>query len=213
VPAIASDIRRNTTAPAAAIRVPSVAIAGQPVTISAAASHDVGEPIAGYDWDFNGDGVFDASTTDPVAGYTYPAPFSGTVTVRVRSTSGLASLASAPIAVGASAPKPPAKPSHLRKAVHRSKLVMSWSAGKGPSPQWFTVYGQHGHALERVPVYGDARRTGKGKRRLFSATVRGLKPGNVYRYGIAAGNDAGESRRVGPVTVKVPPHRLHRHRN
>lgn len=210
VPAIANNIRRNTAAPAAVLVAPSLAVAGRPVTLSAAGSHDVGEAIAAYDWDFNGDGIFDASSADPVASYIYPAPFVGSATVRVRTASGLASLATAPIAVGLSLPKPPAKPSHLRKAVRPTKMTLTWRTGKGPAPQWFTIYG-HGHPLARVPVVGDPRRTAKGKRRLFSATVRGLKPGHTYRYAVAAGNDAGESGRAGPVTVRTAKKQERRH--
>lgn len=203
VPAIANEIRRNTTAPSAVLAVPSTAVAGSPVTLSAAASHEVGEPIAGYDWDFTGDGVFDVTTTDPITTYTYPAPFSGTLTLRVRSTSGLASLATAPIVVGASPSNSPKKPKHLRKAVRHRSLVLSWMAGGGPAPQWFTVYGKHGHSLERVAVQGNPRRTGKGKRRVFKAIIRGLELGGVYRFAVAAGNDAGESGRTGPVVVRM----------
>lgn len=202
VPAIANDVRRNTLAPAAVLVAPSRAIAGRPVTLSAAASRDIGEAIAGYDWDFTGDGVFDATSTDPVASYVYPAPFAGSATVRVRTASGLASLATAPIAVGLSRPKPPGKPKHLRKAVSGAKMTLAWKTGKGAAPQWFTIYGR-GRVLTRIAVVGNPRLTANGKRRLFTATVRGLKPGNVYRYAVAAGNDAGESGRAGPVTVRT----------
>ena len=70
VPSIANEVRRNTIAPAATLTAPSRAIVGQPVTLSAGESHDVGEAIVGYDWDLNGDGVFDVSSTDPVVSYT-----------------------------------------------------------------------------------------------------------------------------------------------
>lgn len=215
VTAISGEVRQNAIAPIASLVVPSAAIVGRQVTLSATGSQDLREPIAGYDWDFNGDGVFDASTTDPVATYTYPAPFSGTVVVRVRSASGLASMTSTQIIVSASPSKPPAKPGHLRKAIRHSKLTLSWSAGKGASPQWFTVFDRRGHALERIAVQGDPYRTAKGKRRRFSVTVPGLRRHRVYRFSVAAGNDAGESRRTGPVSVRAGSHEhrgRHRHR-
>ena len=92
------------------------------------------------------------------------------------------------------------------------KLTLTWRTGKGAAPQWFTVYGRHGHPLARVPVVGNPRRTAKGKRRLFTATVRGLKPGQVYRYAVTAGNEAGESGRAGPVTVRTAAAHKHKHR-
>ncbi len=212
VPAIVEEIRRNATAPAAALSAPSHAVAGQPVTFSAGASRDVGEAIAGYDWDFNGDGVFDASTEVPVATYTFPAPFTGTATVQVRSDSGLASLATAPIAVVAPLSKRPRKPNHMRKSVRGTRLKLTWTAGRGVAPQWFTVLGRRGHVLARIAVRGDAHLTSKGKRRRFSATVGGLRRHRrPYRFWVAAGSEAGESRRAGPVKVQIG-QRRHRHR-
>jgi Mg-chelatase subunit ChlD len=212
VPAITGEIRRNTTAPAAALSAPSRALAGAPVTLSAATSHDVGEAIVGYDWDFNGDGVFDASTVDPVVAYTYATPFAGTIAVRVRSALGLASIATAPIVVGAPVTQRPAPPAHLRKQLHGSKLTLSWSTGKGADPQWFSVLDSKRHVILRVAVEGNPRHA-KGKRRIFSATVRGLKRGLAYRYFVSAGNDAGESGRAGPVAVRTPSQRHRRQRH
>jgi Cutinase/von Willebrand factor type A domain/PKD domain len=210
IPAITNEIRRNTTAPAATLVSPSLALAGQSVTLSAGASQEVGEAIAGYDWDFTGDGTYDTSTTAPVASTTYAGPFTGTATVRVRTASGLSSLATAPISVGLSATKRPGKPGHPRKKVQRRKLTLYWATGKGGTPQWFTIYAK-GKPLARIPVAGDPRRTAGGKRRLFTATVRGLRPGQVYRYAITAGNDAGESARSGKVVVRTAPkHKPHK---
>ncbi len=211
VSAITDEIRRNTAAPYAVLSIPSAAVAGRPVTLSAGASYGMGEPIAGYDWDFNGDGVFDASTTDPVATYTYPAPVSGTATVRVRSTSGLASLASAPIVVQAPVETRPGHPRHLSRRVRGSKVTLSWTAGKGAWPQWFTVFDRHGRALARIPVRGNPHRTAKGRRRHFELSIPALRPHHRYRFSVAAGDDAGESRRAGPVIVTASLHRHQRH--
>ncbi len=207
VPTIVDEIRRNTAAPAAVLKAPSRVVAGRPVTLSAGASRDVGEAIAGYDWDFNGDGTFDTSTIYPVTSYTYPAPFDGSLTVRVRSTAGLASLATAPITVVAPPTKRPRKPTHLRRSGKGTELTLTWAAGKGVAPQWFTVFGAHHHVLARVAVGGNVHRTAAGKRRLFSFTIRNLRRGRVYRFSIAAGNEVGESKRAGPVLAKVARHR------
>jgi Cutinase/von Willebrand factor type A domain/PKD domain len=211
-PAIADEIRRNTIAPAAVLDAPSRAVAGSPVSFSAGASHDVGEAIGGYDWDFNGDGVFDASTLDPVASYTYTTPFTGTAAVRIRSVSGLASIATAPIVVTAPTSNRPAPPAHLHRKLGRSKLTLSWTAGRGSAPQWFSVLDRHRHPLVRVEVQGNPRRDATGKRRIFTATIGGLEHGPIYRFFVAAGNDAGESRPAGPVSVKFDPRRPHRRR-
>lgn len=193
IPAIVDEIRRNTIAPEAFLTTPSRAVAGVTVSLSAAASHDVGEPIAGYDWDFDGDGVFDASTVGPVAAHAYPAPISVNPVVRVRSASGLSSLATAPIVVVGPAAKRPRKPRHLRASLRGSKVVLKWRAGKGPLPQWFTVLDRHGHPVARIAV--------SGVKRKFSAIIRGLHPNHRYRFALKAGSEAGESRRAGPVKV------------
>jgi Cutinase/PKD domain len=202
VPAIVDEIRQNTTAPVAVLTAPSHAVAGRPLTLSAAASHDLGEAIAGYDWDFNGDGVFDASTTSPVASYTYPTPTAVTATVRVHSASGLAGLATAPIVVVAPVKRHPRRPVRLHRTVRRTKVKLSWAAGKGAAPQWFTVFAPKGRVLTRIAVSGNAHRAGARKRR-FSVVVQGLRRHHRYLFWVAAGNEAGESRRTGPVTVML----------
>ncbi len=205
VPAIVDEIRRNTTAPAAALTAPSRVVVGVPVSLSAGASHDVGEAIAGYDWDFEGDGTFDASTADPVASHTYPAPFSGTAVVRVRSASGLSSLATAPIVVVSATTRRPRKPGHLRASLHGSRLVLKWRAGKGPLPQWFTVFDTQAHPIARIAVSGTERK--------FQTSVRGIVPRHRYRFSVAAGSEGGESRRAGPVVVEGGRHRGSKHRS
>jgi Cutinase/PKD domain len=206
VPAIANEIRRNTTAPAATLTAPSRVVAGVPISLSAAASHDVGEAIAGYDWDFDGDGSFDETTIAPIAAHVYPTTASLTAVVRVRSTSGLSSLATAPIVVAAPATKRPRKPRHLRATMHGGRVILSWRAGRGRLPQWFTVLDSHGHAVARIAV---AR-----KGREFSATMPGLRRNGRYRFSVTAGSEAGESRRAGPVTAverRYPQSGHHRH--
>jgi len=193
VPAIVDEIRRNTTAPAATLTPPSRIVAGVPVTLSAGASHDVGEPIAGYDWDFDGDGTFDASTADPVASHIYPAPFSGTAVVRVRSASGLSSLATAPVTVIAANGVRPRKPKHLRASLRGKAAIVEWRAGKGALPEWFAIFGPRGRPLARIAI--------TGSQRSFSATIHGLARNHRYRFSVAAGNEGGESKRVGPAVV------------
>lgn len=193
VPAISSEVRRNTTAPAATLTAPSQAVAGTPVTFSAGASHDVGEAIAGYDWDFDGDGVFDASTAAPVASHVYLAPFVGTAVVKVRSMSGLSSLATAPIAVIGATARRPAKPKHLRGSRHGTNLTLQWRAGKGALPQWFTVFDSKGHPIARIVPAGADRK--------FEVVIHNIVPRRRYRFSIAAGSEGGESRPAGPVVV------------
>jgi len=56
---------------AALTATPSVGGSPLTVTLDASASHDPDGSVAQYRWDFNGDGVVDATTTTPMVSYTY----------------------------------------------------------------------------------------------------------------------------------------------
>lgn len=57
--------------------------AGQEVTFTATASDPEGNPITGWEWDFNDDGTVDSTAAPPVR-HTYPQP--GVYTIRVRAS-------------------------------------------------------------------------------------------------------------------------------
>lgn len=208
IPSIVEDVRRNAVAPTAAIAVPSAAIAGRSVVFSGGASPNTSDPIAAYEWDFEGDGKFDATTADPTVTHTYPGPFSGSAVLRVRSASGLTGSASAPIVVRAAPSGAPGRPRGFHGSIRHRTLTLSWHAGGGPPPVWFSIYGRGRKPLERVAA---ASLLGHGKRSVYTVTIRGLRPGGSYRYWVGAGNEAGESRRAGPVSKRVP-RRMRRHR-
>jgi lysophospholipase L1-like esterase len=68
---------------------------GQPVLFDASGSYDPsGSPITLYEWDFNGDGVFDISTQESATTHVYDAAFNDYVILRVTGEGGTA-LASA----------------------------------------------------------------------------------------------------------------------
>lgn len=74
---------------------------GQPIQFDASGSYDPSRlPLALYEWDFNGDGVFDLTTTEATATYTYNAAFDNFVILRVTGPGGSA-LASARTVVNA----------------------------------------------------------------------------------------------------------------
>ena len=87
-------------APAALASTSSVAQIGSPVTFDALASYDTNTVIARYEWDFDGDGVFDRISADPITTYTYPAAFNGLATLRVTNDGGYTTSALIPITVG-----------------------------------------------------------------------------------------------------------------
>jgi len=72
----------------------------QPITFDASASRDPDGSIARYEWDFNGDGVFDQTTTAPTVSYTYATSGTKTVTVRATDNEGATSRATQSVVVG-----------------------------------------------------------------------------------------------------------------
>jgi len=74
---------------------------GQPIQFDASGSYDPsGLSITRYEWDFNGDGVFDLETTEAAATHVYDAAYNDYVVLRVTSPGG-AALASARTVVNA----------------------------------------------------------------------------------------------------------------
>jgi glucose/arabinose dehydrogenase len=70
------------------------------VTLDASESVDPGGSSLTYSWDFDGDGVYDADSANPIAHHTYTTPGYAVARVRVRNSSGVTSTASVTITVG-----------------------------------------------------------------------------------------------------------------
>lgn len=81
------------------IQGPITAYIGEAVELDARGSYAVNGTLEKYEWDFNGDGTYDHTTTDGLLTHTFDAPFTGTIAVRVTSTDGLTAVGSAPINV------------------------------------------------------------------------------------------------------------------
>jgi len=60
----------------------------EPVTFDASRSSDLDGTITGYDWDFDGDGLFDLSTEDPVVTHSYSTSGIKNITLRVTDAEG-----------------------------------------------------------------------------------------------------------------------------
>ncbi len=86
---------------------PSVAFFASPsdprindtVTLDASGSFDADGRIVKYEWDFNGDGIYDQSTTDPVTTTSFATPGLKTVTLRVTDDEGATDRTSASLDV------------------------------------------------------------------------------------------------------------------
>lgn len=60
----------------------------EPITFDASGSFDPDGTMASYDWDFDGDGLFDRTTTDPVTTYSYAVSGLKSVTLKVTDSEG-----------------------------------------------------------------------------------------------------------------------------
>ena len=73
--------------------------AGDPLTIDAAASYATSGRIVSYEWDFDGDGAFDQTTTAPKVEHVFADELDGVVGVRATQSDGRSSTATASIMV------------------------------------------------------------------------------------------------------------------
>lgn len=84
VPVLVQPVGATNQPPTASLSVPGVAVVNQPVTLDAGGSSDPDGSITKYEWDFNGDGTYDQTTTTSTVSHSFSAL--GQVTVGVRVT-------------------------------------------------------------------------------------------------------------------------------
>lgn len=104
----------NNSPPSASFTVaPNPAPIGVNVTFNGGASSDSGGSITTYEWDWEGDDVFDATTTTATTTHAYPAPGQYTPQLRVTDNDGAKHTTSRPLRVNA---KPVASFSYIPPA-------------------------------------------------------------------------------------------------
>ena len=74
--------------PTAEISTPSLGLEGEPVTLSAEESSEPGGHIVLYEWDYDGDGLFDFATREPVHSHAWDVPGNYSVILRVTDSDG-----------------------------------------------------------------------------------------------------------------------------
>ena len=108
------------------------------ITFDASGSVDPDGTIDTYEWDFNGNGSFDQSSTSPMADYTYTSPGSYNVTLRVIDSAAISS--------------------NLTREIEISGLEynndMSWTGTGDPQKMVLTVTNQYSQsiAIERILI-------------------------------------------------------------
>ncbi|HYU32388.1 MAG TPA: putative Ig domain-containing protein [Thermoanaerobaculia bacterium] len=98
-------MREGASAPVVAAGGSYSGLIGQPVSFDGSGSTDPDSPIILYEWDFEGDGVFDVSSGSPTATHAYPAAGTYTATLRVTDDTGLTSTGTASVVI-----RPPNRP-------------------------------------------------------------------------------------------------------
>jgi len=81
--ALLDAINAIVDAPIANAGGPYNATVGTPITFDGTASVSPTANIVKYEWDFNNDGTFDATSTSPTISHTYTSSYSGLVSLRV----------------------------------------------------------------------------------------------------------------------------------
>ena len=110
---------------------------GQEITFDASDSYVVDGKITKYEWDFDGDGKIDQTTTNPVASHVYTAKFDGIMQVRMSADNDTVSNISAPVKVGIKPNRPvgPGAPQVSAKIIERDgntatiRLIICLRAG------------------------------------------------------------------------------------
>ena len=95
---------QTNTPPVANPEGPYVGYEGSPITFDGSASYDpdAGDSIVSYEWDLDGDNVFEANGV--TVSKTWPDDYSGTVTLRVTDTKGATNTKSTTVTVNNVAP-------------------------------------------------------------------------------------------------------------
>ena len=91
--AIAAAVEKANNKPFAWLDGPYNRAIGAPLTLDARGSYSKNGDITGYEWDLNGDGDFETSTTTPTLEHAWDAAYSGLVGVRVTDSTGATSMA------------------------------------------------------------------------------------------------------------------------
>jgi Mg-chelatase subunit ChlD len=134
--ALTQAVTKIQNRPTAVLKNPEYSgLPGDTIQFDASESYIVDAAITKYEWDFNGDGVFDRETSEPVTSFTYPDKFDGTMQVRISASNNTIANASAFVKIGTYvAPVSPKKPTNVTVKVMSTKdgvstVKLEWKPG------------------------------------------------------------------------------------
>ena len=115
---------------------------GQEITFDASDSYVIDGKITKYEWDFDGDGKIDQTTTTPTTSHIYNEKFDGIMQVRMSADNDTVSNISAPVKVGIKPNRPvgPGAPRVSAKIIERdgdkATIRLNWQPVDNLSSRW-----------------------------------------------------------------------------
>lgn len=119
---------------------------GETVRFDVSRSYAYDSSIDAYDWDFNGDGVWDRQTSEPFAEYVYEAAYDGLVHARAHAANGMMGTMTAEVKVAyddAATVVTPPSPTGVNAAEQGdgSEVLLSWERAADASDQLVSIDG------------------------------------------------------------------------
>jgi hypothetical protein len=156
---------------------------GQEITYDASSSLGA---IGKYEWDLDGDGTYDKTTTSPILKHAYATQFEGQMILRVSSPLGSANVLKTPVHIGSVGPwgVRPAPPTNVKAEVvsaDGTHVKITWESNDPTADSWAV-------AVNGVPV-------GRIEKSARSVTVTDIQRGKdvlLEIFGITADGAVGE---------------------
>jgi len=171
--------------PVATLNGPYLAETGTPIRFRTDGSFDADGELVSYEWDFDGDGTVDLTTTTPSVEYTYPGEFHGFAAVRVVSSDGGSAIATADVtvdSVGLGDRLPIAPISGDAKISGPDQVTVSWTPAANDLADAYEIYLADGTLLAIQPASDPD-----------SFAVSGLDLGQPVSFSVVASNGYGKS--------------------
>jgi hypothetical protein len=156
---------------------------GQEITYDASKSEGV---IDKYEWDLDGDGTFDQTTTAPVLKHTYAQKFEGEMILRVSNPLGGTNVLKTPVHIGSAGPNgiPLAPPTNVKAEVlsaDGTEVKVTWESNDPRADSWAV-------AVDGFPV----GRIEKSARSVTVTDIRRTKDVRLEIFAITADGAVGE---------------------
>lgn len=182
---VKAAIDKTGATPLLSMSVPTKAIPGKSYKFGAFVLAE--ENATKFDWDFNGDGVYDASTAAGSAAFAYPAAGAFIATVRATFADGRVAFGSSPVT--AAPPinvQAPGKLKKLKSKLKGSTLTLTITlAKKGAPADQIVIVDKRGKSVGDVIT--------KAKKSKYKVKVKNLKKGK-FTWLVRAANDFGVSK-------------------